>query len=181
LKLLVGSKTRGELLNSLHVVSLFFAYWNYARAGFFGVFTVPKVCSSYSTQLTAYGKSLNYYLTRSLHTCTGHSLPYLGWPCRVVVTGRSSFLSCNGSIDWCCLLHWRISRKEMKSVLESISDHLHHNIIVLDANLASHKVQRRLKCRAILIISSPLSCRAIREHGSSVITYVFLFDSMRLS
>uniref|UniRef100_A0A3N7HY01 Reticulon-like protein n=1 Tax=Populus trichocarpa TaxID=3694 RepID=A0A3N7HY01_POPTR len=30
--------------------------WKMARLGFFGVFTVPKVCSSYSTQLTAYGK-----------------------------------------------------------------------------------------------------------------------------
>ncbi|KAJ6958242.1 reticulon-like protein B21 [Populus alba x Populus x berolinensis] len=39
--------------------------WKMARLGFFGVFTVPKVCSSYSAQLTAYGKSLNYYLTRS--------------------------------------------------------------------------------------------------------------------
>ncbi|KAF2310462.1 hypothetical protein GH714_011362 [Hevea brasiliensis] len=30
--------------------------WNMAKLGFFGVFTVPKVCSSYSTQLTAYAK-----------------------------------------------------------------------------------------------------------------------------
>ncbi|KAA8522877.1 hypothetical protein F0562_009300 [Nyssa sinensis] len=30
--------------------------WKMAKMGFFGVFTVPKVCSSYSTQLTAYGK-----------------------------------------------------------------------------------------------------------------------------
>uniref|UniRef100_A0A5B6ZHE7 Reticulon-like protein n=1 Tax=Davidia involucrata TaxID=16924 RepID=A0A5B6ZHE7_DAVIN len=30
--------------------------WKMAKLGFFGVFTVPKVCSSYSTQLTAYGK-----------------------------------------------------------------------------------------------------------------------------
>lgn len=29
--------------------------WKMAKLGFFGVFTVPKVCSSYSTQLTAYG------------------------------------------------------------------------------------------------------------------------------
>ncbi|KAM7511647.1 hypothetical protein LguiB_010522 [Lonicera macranthoides] len=29
--------------------------WKMAKLGFFGVFTVPKICSSYSTQLTAYG------------------------------------------------------------------------------------------------------------------------------
>nr|XP_027065857.1 reticulon-like protein B21 [Coffea arabica] len=29
--------------------------WKMVKLGFFGVFTVPKVCSSYSTQLTAYG------------------------------------------------------------------------------------------------------------------------------
>lgn len=29
--------------------------WKMAKLGFFGVFTLPKVCSSYSTQLTAYG------------------------------------------------------------------------------------------------------------------------------
>ncbi|KAL2502484.1 Reticulon-like protein B21 [Forsythia ovata] len=29
--------------------------WKMAKLGFFGVFIVPKVCSSYSTQLTAYG------------------------------------------------------------------------------------------------------------------------------
>ncbi|KAF9616596.1 hypothetical protein IFM89_030648 [Coptis chinensis] len=29
--------------------------WKMAKLGFFAVFTVPKVCSSYSTQLTAYG------------------------------------------------------------------------------------------------------------------------------
>ncbi|KAI3971506.1 hypothetical protein MKW92_003078 [Papaver armeniacum] len=30
--------------------------WKVAKLGFFGIFTVPKVCSSYSTQLTGYGK-----------------------------------------------------------------------------------------------------------------------------
>ncbi|GMI92505.1 reticulon 21 [Hibiscus trionum] len=30
--------------------------WKMTKLGFFGVFTVPKVCSSYSQQLTAYGK-----------------------------------------------------------------------------------------------------------------------------
>ncbi|XP_043702715.1 reticulon-like protein B21 isoform X2 [Telopea speciosissima] len=30
--------------------------WKMAKLGFFAVFTVPKVCSSYSNQLTAYGK-----------------------------------------------------------------------------------------------------------------------------
>ncbi|KAK6944363.1 Reticulon [Dillenia turbinata] len=30
--------------------------WKMVKLGFFGVFTVPKVCSSYSTQLTGYGK-----------------------------------------------------------------------------------------------------------------------------
>ncbi|OVA09232.1 Reticulon [Macleaya cordata] len=30
--------------------------WKVAKLGFFGVFTVPKICSSYSTQLTGYGK-----------------------------------------------------------------------------------------------------------------------------
>ncbi|XP_011033437.1 PREDICTED: reticulon-like protein B21 isoform X2 [Populus euphratica] len=30
--------------------------WKMAKLGFFGVFIVPKVCYSYSTQLTAYGK-----------------------------------------------------------------------------------------------------------------------------
>lgn len=29
--------------------------WKMAKLGFFGVFTVPKICSSYSTQLSAYG------------------------------------------------------------------------------------------------------------------------------
>ncbi|XP_059635566.1 reticulon-like protein B21 [Cornus florida] len=29
--------------------------WKMAKLGFFGVFTVPKICSSYSTQLTAFG------------------------------------------------------------------------------------------------------------------------------
>ncbi|KAH0654744.1 hypothetical protein KY285_029626 [Solanum tuberosum] len=29
--------------------------WKMSKLGFFGVFIVPKVCSSYSTQLTAYG------------------------------------------------------------------------------------------------------------------------------
>ncbi|KAK8620119.1 hypothetical protein V6N13_066604 [Hibiscus sabdariffa] len=32
--------------------------WKMAKLGFFGVFIVPKLCSSYSNQLTAYGKSL---------------------------------------------------------------------------------------------------------------------------
>lgn len=30
--------------------------WKMAKLGFFGVFTVPKICSSYSSQLAAYGK-----------------------------------------------------------------------------------------------------------------------------
>ncbi|KAL8497629.1 hypothetical protein ACS0TY_021094 [Phlomoides rotata] len=30
--------------------------WKMAKLGFIGVFTVPKVCSTYSSQLTAYGK-----------------------------------------------------------------------------------------------------------------------------
>ncbi|XP_056166926.1 reticulon-like protein B21 isoform X2 [Syzygium oleosum] len=30
--------------------------WKMAKFGFFGVFTVPKVCSSYSSHITAYGK-----------------------------------------------------------------------------------------------------------------------------
>ncbi|XP_010275780.1 PREDICTED: reticulon-like protein B21 isoform X2 [Nelumbo nucifera] len=30
--------------------------WKMAKLGFFGVFTLPKICSSYSTQLTGYGK-----------------------------------------------------------------------------------------------------------------------------
>uniref|UniRef100_A0A5B6ZJL3 Reticulon-like protein n=1 Tax=Davidia involucrata TaxID=16924 RepID=A0A5B6ZJL3_DAVIN len=30
--------------------------WKMVKMGFFGAFTVPKVCSSYSSQLTAYGK-----------------------------------------------------------------------------------------------------------------------------
>ncbi|KAF8407251.1 hypothetical protein HHK36_006378 [Tetracentron sinense] len=30
--------------------------WKMAKLGFFGVFTLPKVCSSYSTQLTGYGQ-----------------------------------------------------------------------------------------------------------------------------
>ncbi|KAJ7955626.1 Reticulon-like protein [Quillaja saponaria] len=30
--------------------------WKMAKFGFFGIFTVPKVCSSYSAQLTAYAK-----------------------------------------------------------------------------------------------------------------------------
>ncbi|XP_052200317.1 reticulon-like protein B21 [Diospyros lotus] len=30
--------------------------WKMAKLGFFGVFIIPKICSSYSTQLTAYGK-----------------------------------------------------------------------------------------------------------------------------
>ncbi|PIA27082.1 hypothetical protein AQUCO_08300047v1 [Aquilegia coerulea] len=35
--------------------------WNLAKLGFFAAFTVPKVCSSYSTQLTGYG---NFWLRR---------------------------------------------------------------------------------------------------------------------
>ncbi|KAI9125604.1 hypothetical protein K1719_003022 [Acacia pycnantha] len=35
--------------------------WKMAKFGFFGVFTVPKVCSSYSAQLTAYG---NFWVRR---------------------------------------------------------------------------------------------------------------------
>ncbi|KAI4335560.1 hypothetical protein L6164_014196 [Bauhinia variegata] len=35
--------------------------WKMAKFGFFGVFTVPKVCSSYSTQLTAYA---NFWVRR---------------------------------------------------------------------------------------------------------------------
>ncbi|KAK9141550.1 hypothetical protein Syun_010950 [Stephania yunnanensis] len=32
------------------------AIWNVAKFGFFGVFTLPRVCASYSTQLSGYGK-----------------------------------------------------------------------------------------------------------------------------
>ncbi|KAK4265373.1 hypothetical protein QN277_026433 [Acacia crassicarpa] len=35
--------------------------WKMAKFGFFGVFTIPKVCSSYSAQLTAYG---NFWVRR---------------------------------------------------------------------------------------------------------------------
>ncbi|PSS13937.1 Reticulon-like protein [Actinidia chinensis var. chinensis] len=35
--------------------------WKMAKLGFFGVFTLPKICSSYSTQLTAYG---NFWVRR---------------------------------------------------------------------------------------------------------------------
>ncbi|MED6131777.1 hypothetical protein PIB30_013028 [Stylosanthes scabra] len=35
--------------------------WKMAKFGFFGVFTVPKICSLYSTQITAYG---NFWIRR---------------------------------------------------------------------------------------------------------------------
>uniref|UniRef100_A0A6N2MQS0 Reticulon-like protein n=1 Tax=Salix viminalis TaxID=40686 RepID=A0A6N2MQS0_SALVM len=35
--------------------------WKMAKLGFFGVFIVPKVCSSYSTQLTAYAVALGIF------------------------------------------------------------------------------------------------------------------------
>ncbi|KAL2338511.1 hypothetical protein Fmac_012957 [Flemingia macrophylla] len=35
--------------------------WKMAKFGFFGVFTVPKICSSYSSQLTAFG---NFWINR---------------------------------------------------------------------------------------------------------------------
>ncbi|KAI4344274.1 hypothetical protein L6164_011520 [Bauhinia variegata] len=44
--------------------------WKMAKFGFFGVFTLPKVCSSYSTQLTAYG---NFWVRRfrdAWHSCS---------------------------------------------------------------------------------------------------------------
>lgn len=40
-------------------------------SGFFGVFIVPKICSSYSAQLTAYGKFPDF------------DVMSIGWQCRV--------------------------------------------------------------------------------------------------
>ncbi|GAB4832702.1 hypothetical protein Ancab_006719 [Ancistrocladus abbreviatus] len=34
----------------------FITIWKMVKLGFFGVFTLPKICSSYSTHITAYGK-----------------------------------------------------------------------------------------------------------------------------
>ncbi|TYH13081.1 hypothetical protein ES288_A06G116300v1 [Gossypium darwinii] len=44
--------------------------WKMAKLGFFGVFTVPKVCSSYSHQLTAYGKFWIGRIEDAWETCT---------------------------------------------------------------------------------------------------------------
>jgi len=50
----VQIKVKGEVLQSL----TFRAFVLAAFAVFFGVFIIPKVCSSYSTQLARYGKCL---------------------------------------------------------------------------------------------------------------------------
>ncbi|KAK7411586.1 hypothetical protein VNO78_03021 [Psophocarpus tetragonolobus] len=52
--------------------------WKMAKFGFFGVFTVPKICSSYSAQLTAYG---NFWIRRfrdAWDSCTHKKAVALG-------------------------------------------------------------------------------------------------------
>ncbi|CAJ1975550.1 unnamed protein product [Sphenostylis stenocarpa] len=52
--------------------------WKMAKLGFFGVFTVPKICSSYSAQLTAYG---NFWIRRfrdAWDSCTHKKAVALG-------------------------------------------------------------------------------------------------------
>nr|GMD77009.1 reticulon-like protein B21 [Ipomoea batatas] len=44
--------------------------WKMAKLGFFGVFIVPKVCSSYSSQLTAFGTHWIRRLKNSWESCT---------------------------------------------------------------------------------------------------------------
>ncbi|KAI3936134.1 hypothetical protein MKW92_006140 [Papaver armeniacum] len=44
--------------------------WKVAKLGFFGIFTVPKVCSSYSTQLTGYGKFWIRRFQDAWNSCT---------------------------------------------------------------------------------------------------------------
>jgi len=57
--------TRGHMCSGLQLALLLFAMarcgnfvtlWTLAKLVFFGVFIIPKVCSSYSTQLARYGK-----------------------------------------------------------------------------------------------------------------------------
>ncbi|KAK8515398.1 hypothetical protein V6N13_139625 [Hibiscus sabdariffa] len=44
--------------------------WKMAKLGFFGVFIVPKLCSSYSNQLTAYGKFWTRRFRDAWDSCT---------------------------------------------------------------------------------------------------------------
>ncbi|XP_059276518.1 reticulon-like protein B21 isoform X2 [Lycium ferocissimum] len=43
--------------------------WKLSKLGFFGVFVIPKVCSSYSTQLTSYGTFLIMYIRDAWESC----------------------------------------------------------------------------------------------------------------
>ena len=57
-------KKKKEKKECRHIIvfALFSFYWRtalFTASGFFGVFTVPKLCSLYSAQLTAIGKFLN--------------------------------------------------------------------------------------------------------------------------
>ncbi|XP_058722991.1 reticulon-like protein B21 isoform X1 [Vicia villosa] len=56
----------------------FITIWKMAKFGFFGVFIVPKICSSYSAQLTAYG---NFWIRRfrdAWDSCTHKKAVALG-------------------------------------------------------------------------------------------------------
>ncbi|KAJ4840967.1 hypothetical protein Tsubulata_018161 [Turnera subulata] len=52
--------------------------WKMAKLGFFGVFVVPKVCSSYSAQLTAYGKFWIRRFRDAWDSCTHKKAVALG-------------------------------------------------------------------------------------------------------
>nr|ACJ86231.1 unknown [Medicago truncatula] len=56
----------------------FITLWKMAKIGFFGVFIVPKICSSYSAQLTAYA---NFWVRRfrdAWDSCTHKKAVALG-------------------------------------------------------------------------------------------------------
>ncbi|XP_047261426.1 reticulon-like protein B21 [Capsicum annuum] len=44
--------------------------WKLSKLGFFGVFIIPKVCSSYSTQLTSHGTFFIQYIRGTWESCT---------------------------------------------------------------------------------------------------------------
>ncbi|XP_016458752.1 uncharacterized protein LOC107782384 isoform X3 [Nicotiana tabacum] len=44
--------------------------WKLSKLGFFGVMVIPKICSSYSTQLTSYGTFLTRYVRDAWESCS---------------------------------------------------------------------------------------------------------------
>ncbi|XP_055802619.1 reticulon-like protein B21 [Solanum dulcamara] len=57
----------------LFVLAKFGSYitiWKLSKLGFFGVFVIPKVCSSYSTQLTSHGTFFIRYIRDAWESCT---------------------------------------------------------------------------------------------------------------